>query len=148
MEIDLYFQITIKDFVIFQLIRNYYILWWPYWMLDWNEIRNIFLEPSIDHSCKVSFLTDQWFSKIKVCLAKFQPIRNCCHLTAILDVKSKWNGEYIFEDYTYIIHARCQFKWSSGFLGKEIRYRKLLCPVATILILDVGSEQNKMNCEH
>ena len=48
---------------------------------------------------------------------------------------------------TYIIHARCQFKWSSGFLGKEIRYGKLLCPVATILILDVGSEQNKMNCE-
>lgn len=91
MEIDLYFQITTKDFVIFQFIRNCYILWWPYWNDVGLERNKEYFFRTIHRSFLQRFISNRpVVSKDKSFFSKISANQKLlCHLTAILDVKSK-----------------------------------------------------------
>jgi hypothetical protein len=61
-----------KIFFIHHLIRNHYVMWWSYWMLNLNEERNVVFE---DH---ISFLQSIGIKQTKktICLMVFNATFN------------------------------------------------------------------------
>ena len=52
-----------RRFVRNRPIRNKNCLWWPCLLMDQDEMCNLYREPSIDASCKVSAHLANWFSR-------------------------------------------------------------------------------------
>jgi hypothetical protein len=105
-----------------QPIRNKNCLWRPCLLTDWNEISNIYREPSIDASYQVSVHLVKRFQRRR--FKKNRPItnKNCLWWPCLLMNRDKmcnlYRGPAIDASYQVSVHL------AKGFQRRRLKYEK------------------------
>jgi hypothetical protein len=95
-------------------IRNKNYLWWPYLLMDRDEMSNLYRGPPIDASYQVSVHLAKWFQRRR--FFRNQPIRNknClwrpCLLTDRDKMSNPQRGPSIDASYQVSVHLAKRFQ--------------------------------------
>ena len=106
-----------------QQIRNKNCLWWPCWLMDWDEMRTLYRGPTIDASYQVSVHLAKRFQRRR-CF-KNRPIRNknCLWWPCLLmdpdEMSNLFWGSSIDASYQVLFHL------AEGFQRRRLTCEKL-----------------------